>query len=71
MLNNTEYKSELSYLHEVIEDQPVTGLSVTSRAAANAPQFNHLDSAERRMRRERRSRRNTGFTSGGWRLRLW
>ncbi len=71
MLNNTEYKSELHDLHESVDNQVLMSLGLTGVAAANAPHFDHEESAERRMRRERRCSRNTVSVAGGWHVSLW
>ena len=69
MLNNTEYKSEISDVIEVVDDQIVTQLSIAQNAAANSPDFNKSVRAARSIRRERRY--NQGAASRRWRVSLW
>jgi len=71
MLNNTKHKSELSDLREITGDHLVTGLDISDMAAANSGDFSQSESAQRRMRRERRLSRNTGLTASRWRVSLW
>lgn len=71
MLNKTEYISQTSTPNEVVDNQTLIKVSVEERTAANAPRFDQARSAERRLRRERRYRRNTGLAVGGWRVTTW
>jgi len=71
MLNNTKYNSESNDLQGIVENQLVTRLSGTDTTAANAPDFNQEKRTERSLRRDRRSRRSSGFAAGGWRVASW
>ncbi len=71
MLNIAEYKSQTSAANEVVDNQPLTRVIVEHRTAANAPRFDQVKSAQRRLRRERRYSRNTGLAAVGWRVTTW
>ncbi len=71
MLINTKYKSELDKLQAVGEDQLVTRLKGINQTAANTSDYNQVVSTERSIRRERRNRRASGFSAGGWRVTAW
>ena len=71
MLNNTEYKSQISSPEIVVDNQTVTDANIEARPAANAARFDQVRSLSRSVRRERRYSRNSGFTAGGWRLTSW
>jgi len=71
MLINTKYKSELDKLQAVGEDQLVTRLKGINQSAANTADYNQVVSTERSIRRERRNRRASGFSAGGWRVTAW
>ena len=71
MLNNTEYKSQPEVLDEVLESQALVGMNAEDGSAANASQFDQTKSDERRLRRERRYRRNRSLSSVGWRVTTW
>jgi len=71
MLNNTKHKSELDELQGIVEDQLVTRLRGINTTAANTSDYNQVVSTERSIRRERRNRRASGFSAGGWRVTAW
>ena len=71
MLNNTKHKSELDELQGIAEDQLVTRLRGINTTAANTSDYNQVVSTERSIRRERRNRRASGFSAGGWRVTAW
>ena len=68
MLNNTKHEIQTSDLHEMIDDQIVTRLSVDERTAVNTPLRSQT---EREERSRRRHIWNTGSTTSGWRVSLW
>ena len=71
MLINTKHKSELDKLQGIAEDQLVTRLRGINTTAANTSDYNQVVSTERSIRRERRNRRASGFSAGGWRVTAW
>ena len=71
MLNNAEYESQTITPNEVVDNQTLTEVVVEQRTAANAPRFDQVKSAQRRLRRERRYARNAGLAAGGWRVTTW
>jgi len=71
MLINTEGNCQSIELHELVVEKPQTRLECADKPAANAPRFDPSKSAERSVRRERRSRHATGFAASGWRVSLW
>ncbi len=71
MLINTKHKSELDKLQGISEDQLVTRLKGINQTAANTSDYNQVVSTERSIRRERRNRRASGFSAGGWRVTAW
>jgi hypothetical protein len=71
MLNNTKNKIQANDLHEMLDDQAVTRLSIDESTAANTPLRNQKEKAKRSHRRHRGYAWNTGLTTSGWRVSTW
>ena len=71
MLNNTKHEIQTSDLHEMIDDQIVTRVSVDEGTAANTRLRSQTEKIERSRRRHRRYNWNAGSTTSGWRVSLW
>ncbi len=71
MLNNTKNKIQANDLHEMLDDQAVTRLSIDESTAANTPLRNQTEKVKRSHRRHRGYAWNTGLTTSGWRVSTW
>jgi hypothetical protein len=67
MLNNIKSEIHNAEATTRMEKPAVRNLGLIDHAAANAPQTSQTNSMERRLRRERRSHRNTVSSFGAWR----
>lgn len=67
MLNNIKSNSHNADVTTGLEKRAVRNLGLPDHAAANAPQTAQSNSLARRLRRDRRSHRNSISAFGGWR----
>jgi hypothetical protein len=71
MLNNTKLEIHTEVETEAMEKRTVTRVGSINQVAANATEIAQDESMQRRMRRERRMRRNTPSSLGLWRVSMW